>query len=60
MSEVQFPVEENEEKSPYKIARPQIESIRNWAAVIQVADHFLGVDSVGQHICKVPWIRKQL
>ena len=25
MSEVQFPVEENEEKSPYKIARPQIE-----------------------------------
>ena len=52
MSEVQFPVEENEEKSPYKIARPQIESIRNWAAVIQVADHFLGVDSVGQHICK--------
>ena len=52
MSEIQFPVEENEEKSKYKIARPQIEDIRVWAAVIEVADHFLGVDSIGQHICK--------
>ena len=52
MSEMQFPVEENEEKSRHKIARPQIEDIRVWAAVIEVADHFLGVDSIGQHICK--------
>ena len=52
MSEIQFPVEENEEKSKYKIARPQISDIRLWASVIDVADHFLGVDSIGQHICK--------
>ena len=52
MSEMQFPVEENEEKSKYKIARPQIEDIRVWTSVIEVADHFLGVDSIGQHICK--------
>tara|TARA_B100000902_G_scaffold44867_1_gene52471 strand:- start:23364 stop:24539 length:1176 start_codon:yes stop_codon:yes gene_type:complete len=52
MSELQFPVEENEEKSKYKIARPQIEDIRVWAAIIDVADHFIGVDSIGQHICK--------
>ena len=52
MSEIQFPVEENEDKSKYKIARPQIEDIRVWASVIDVADHFLGVDSIGQHICK--------
>ena len=52
MSEMQFPVEENEEKSRHKIARPQIEDIRVWDAVIEVADHFLGVDSIGQHICK--------
>jgi len=52
MSEIHFPVEENEEKSKYKIARPQISDIRLWASVIDVADHFLGVDSIGQHICK--------
>ena len=50
--QIQFPVEENEDKSKYKIARPQIEDIRVWASVIEVADHFLGVDSIGQHICK--------
>ena len=44
-------VEENEEKSRHKIARPQIEDIRV-GTVIEVADHFLGVDSIGQHICK--------
>ena len=32
MSEMQFPVEENEEKSKHKIARPQIEDIRVWAS----------------------------
>ena len=52
MSEIQFPVEENEDRGKYKIARPQIDDIRVWASVIEVADHFLGVDSIGQHICK--------
>ncbi len=52
MSEIHFPVEENEEKSKYKIARPQIQDMRHWAAVIDVADHFLGCDSMGQHLAK--------
>lgn len=52
MSEIHFPVEENEDKSKYKIARPQIEDIRLWAAVIEGADHFIGCDSLGQHIAK--------
>tara|TARA_B100000676_G_C18071813_1_gene844792 strand:- start:1451 stop:2599 length:1149 start_codon:yes stop_codon:yes gene_type:complete len=50
MSEVQFPLEENEEKSKYKVARPQIEDQRMWAAIINAADHFLGCDSMGQHL----------
>ena len=52
MSEIHFPVEENEEKSKHKIARPEIQDMRHWAAVIDVADHFLGCDSMGQHIAK--------
>jgi len=50
MSEVQFPLEENEEKSKYKVARPQIQEQRMWAAIINAADHFLGCDSMGQHL----------
>ena len=52
MSEVHFPLEENEENSNYKVARPQISDIRLWAGIINAADHFLGCDSVGQHIAK--------
>ena len=50
MSEHHFPTEENEDK--YPIARPQIQDMRVWASVIDVADHFLGCDSVGQHIAR--------
>ena len=50
MSELHFPVEENEEK--YPIARPQISDMRVWAGVIEIADHFLGCDSMGQHIAR--------
>lgn len=52
MSEFQFPVEENEDRSRHKIARPQIQDIRIWAGVIEGADHFIGCDSVGQHLAK--------
>tara|TARA_B100001996_G_scaffold105063_1_gene79003 strand:- start:1317 stop:2570 length:1254 start_codon:yes stop_codon:yes gene_type:complete len=52
MSEYHFPVEENEDKSKNKIARPQIQDMRVWAAVIDVADHFIGCDSMGQHIAR--------
>lgn len=33
-----------------EIAMPEIASIRVWAAVIKYADHFLGCDSLGQHL----------
>ncbi len=52
MSEIHFPLEENEEKSKYKVARPQIADMRTWAGIINAADHFLGCDSMGQHIAR--------
>ena len=52
MSEYQFPVEENENTSKHQIARPQISDMRVWTAVIDVADHFIGCDSMGQHIAR--------
>lgn len=52
MSEVHFPLEENEDKSRYKVARPQIPDMRIWASVINAADHLLGCDSMGQHIAR--------
>jgi len=33
-----------------EVAIPQNVSLRQWAAAIKFADHFLGCDSVGQHI----------
>ena len=48
MSEVHFATEEDESKHP--IARPQLSDMRVWSAVIEIADHFLGCDSMGQHI----------
>ena len=52
MSEYQFPVEENENSSKHQVARPQISDMRVWTAVIDVADHFIGCDSMGQHIAR--------
>jgi hypothetical protein len=52
MSEIHFPLEENEEQSKYKVARPQISDMRLWASIINASDHFLGCDSMGQHIAK--------
>lgn len=51
MSEFPVPLEENE-TSKYPVAQPQIPDIRIWAGVIDCADHFLGCDSLGQHIVK--------
>ena len=50
MSEVHFATEEDESK--YPIARPQLSDMRVWSAVIEIADHFLGCDSMGQHIAR--------
>jgi len=38
------------DKFKNEVAMPQNVSLRQWAAVIKYADHFLGCDSVGQHI----------
>ena len=52
MSEMHFPLEENEEKAKIKVARPQIQDMRLWGGIINAADHFLGCDSMGQHLAK--------
>lgn len=51
MSEVPLKLTDTD-NGKYPVAQPQVPSIRTWAGVIQVADHFLGCDSVGQHIVK--------
>lgn len=51
MSELPLPLY-NEDGDPTPLAQPQIPDIRIWAGVIKEADHFLGCDSVGQHIAK--------
>ena len=51
MSEIVVPLEEKENKE-YPVAQPQIPDLRIWAGVIDIADHFLGCDSLGQHMVK--------
>lgn len=34
------------------VGMPQISDLRIWAGVIELADHFIGCDSVGQHIAR--------
>lgn len=51
MSEIQLNMK-NSKDDNIPIAQPQIPDIRIWAGVINAADHFLGCDSVGQHIAK--------
>jgi len=36
----------------YPVAQPEIPDMRIWAGIIEVADYFLGCDSLGQHIVK--------
>lgn len=51
MSEIPLQLNDSD-NGKYPVAQPQIPNLRGWAGVIQVADHFLGCDSVGQHIVK--------
>ena len=51
MSEFPIALEENDPQK-YPVAMPNIPDIRVWASIIDVADHFVGCDSVGQHIAK--------
>jgi hypothetical protein len=46
----EFSLELKEEKLKDEIAQPQGVNIRTWAGIIKYADHFLGCDSVGQHL----------
>jgi hypothetical protein len=48
MSEVILDFSKDKFKS--EVAIPQNMSLRQWSAAIKYADHFLGCDSVGQHI----------
>lgn len=51
MNEFPISIEEND-SGKFPVAMPQIPDLRIWAGVIDVADHFIGCDSVGQHIAK--------
>ena len=51
MSEIPVPLEESE-NTKYPVAQPQIPELRIWSSIIDVADHFLGCDSLGQHMVK--------
>lgn len=51
MSEFPIAIEEND-TGKFPVAMPQIPDIRIWSGVIDVADHFIGCDSVGQHIAR--------
>jgi hypothetical protein len=47
----EFPIQlEEKDTGQYPVAMPSIPDIRIWAGIIEIADHFVGVDSVGQHI----------
>lgn len=45
-----FPIDFAKYQINFPIAAPQGVHIRIWAAAIKMCDHFLGCDSVGQHI----------
>lgn len=49
MSEFHVEVEKN---PTVPIAVPQVQDVRVWSSIIQIADHFLGCDSLGQHMAK--------
>lgn len=51
MSEIPLNVEDKD-NGKYPVAQPQVPDLKIWAGVIQVADHFVGCDSLGQHIVK--------
>lgn len=48
MSEMRFDF--SEEKFKDEVAMPENITLRQWAAIIKYADHFLGCDSSGQHL----------
>ena len=49
MSDLALPIPDNKE---HKVAVPREPNLRLWASMIKSAEHFLGCDSVGQHMAK--------
>jgi hypothetical protein len=49
MSDIPFDIPANES---HPVALPREQDLRLWAGMINSADHFLGCDSLGQHIAK--------
>lgn len=52
MSEFPIAFEDEGVQTKYPVAIPQIPNLRIWSGIIEIADHFLGCDSLGQHIAK--------
>lgn len=50
MSEVSIEIETKNNEPP--VAQPEIPDLKVWSGIIDAADHFLGCDSLGQHIAK--------
>ena len=51
MSEMPVRIEDAD-SGKFPVAQPNLPNLRAWTGVIEVADHFIGCDSVGQHIAK--------
>jgi len=51
MSEHPVVVDDNPNPK-HPVAQPEIPDMRIWSGIIDIADHFLGCDSLGQHIVK--------
>ena len=49
MADLALPIPENKE---HPVAMPKESNLRLWAGMIKSVDHFLGCDSLGQHIAK--------
>lgn len=47
----EFTVDLGEELNPI-VAQPRLPNLRLWAGIIELSTHFVGCDSVGQHIAK--------
>jgi len=46
----EFPIDLNKYQINFPVAVPQNIHVRIWSAVIKMCDHFLGCDSLGQHL----------
>jgi len=51
MSEFPIALDDNDTAAT-PVAMPQIPDARIWAGIIEIADHFAGCDSLGQHLAK--------